>query len=79
MYVSFYNFWASGVSSPTFSRRRDELWSTNKKVVARILSYPKCSYTVSVSWLKSLRHVVLGYSLRSHSPAAIAARGISIT
>jgi len=49
-----------------------ELWSTNKKVVGRILTQPKCSYTVS--WRKSIRHAVLGlgYSFRSHSPAAIA-------
>jgi len=42
------------------------------------LTYPNC--TCTVSWRKSIRHMVLGlgYSLRSHSPAAIAARGISI-
>jgi len=40
---------------------RDELWSTNKKVIARILTYPNCSNTVS--WRKFIRHVVLWYSL----------------
>ena len=64
------------ISSPNFYRRRDELWSTNKKAIARILIYPKCLYIVS--WRTSLRLVVLGYSLRSHSPAAIAVRGISM-
>ena len=36
-----------GMSSPNFSRRRDRFWPTNKKVIARILIQPKCSYTVS--------------------------------
>ena len=40
----------------------------------KLLTYPTCTYTVS--WRKFIRHVVLGYSLRSHSPAAIAARRI---
>ena len=55
-----------GISSPNFySRResRDDLWSTNKKVIARILTHPKCSY--AVCWRKSIRHVVLGYSFWS--------------
>ena len=34
-----------------------------KKVIARILTHPKCSY--AVSWRKSIRHVVLGYSFWS--------------
>jgi len=46
-----------GISSPNFSRLRDELWSTNEKVMAHILTHPNCSYTVS--WRKSIRHVVL--------------------
>ena len=51
-----------GISSPNFFRRRDELWSTYKIVIARILTYPNCTYTVS--WRKFIRNVVLGYSLR---------------
>ena len=43
-----------GISSPNFYRRRDELWSTYKKVIARILTYPNCTYTVS--WRKFIRH-----------------------
>jgi len=56
--------WASitsglvGISSPKFSWRRGELWSTNENVWAQ-----KCSYTVS--WRKSIRHVVLEYSFWS--------------
>ena len=45
------------LSSPIFSRRRDKLWSTYKKVTALILTYPNCTYTVS--WRKFIRHVVL--------------------
>jgi len=45
-----------GIFSTNFSRPRDELWSTNEKVIAR-KSY-NCSYTVSWS-RKSIRHVVL--------------------
>ena len=47
-----------GIFSPNFSRPRDELWSTNEKVIARILIHPICSYAVSWS-CKSIRHVVL--------------------
>ena len=32
-----------GVFSQNFSRPRDELWSTNEKVIARILIHPNCS------------------------------------
>jgi len=69
--ISLYNFGASG--SILTTRRRDELWS-------KITSYSaKCSY--SGSWRKSLhiRHVVLRYSFRSHSPDDISAREISTT
>jgi len=45
------------IFSPNFSSPLDELWSTNEKVVACILIHPNCSY--SVSWRKSIRHVVL--------------------
>ena len=45
------------IFSTNFSRPRDELWSTNEKVVARILTHPNCSYTVSCH--KYIRHVVL--------------------
>ena len=44
-----------GIFSPNFFRPRDELWSTNEKVTARI--HPNCSY--SVSWRKSICQVVL--------------------
>jgi len=40
----------------TFGPRR-------KKVIARILTHPKCSY--AVCWRKPIRHVVLGYSFWS--------------
>jgi len=46
-----------GIFSPNFFRPRDELWSTNEKVTARILVHPNCSYTVS--WRKSICQVVL--------------------
>jgi len=46
-----------GIFSPNFSRPRDELSSTNEKVISRILIHPNCSYTVS--WRKSICHVVL--------------------
>ena len=36
-----------GIFSPNFLGPRDELWSTNEKVTARILIHPNCSYTVS--------------------------------
>jgi len=36
-----------GIFSPNFSRPHDELWSTNEKVIARILIHPYCSDTVS--------------------------------
>ena len=36
-----------GIFSPNFFTPRDELWSTNEKVTARILMHPNCSYTVS--------------------------------
>jgi len=36
-----------GIFSPNVFRPRDELWSTNEKVTARILIHPNCSYTVS--------------------------------
>ena len=61
-----FNVWASitsmlvGISSPNFYWRRDELWSTNKEVIAPTLTYPKCSCTVS--WRKSIRHVVFSGS-----------------
>ena len=45
------------IFSPNFFRPRDELWSTSEKVIARILIHPNCSYTVS--WRKSIRHVVI--------------------
>ena len=51
-----YNFGARGIFSSNFSRPRDELWSTNEKVIARILIHPNCSHTVS--WRQSIRHVV---------------------
>ena len=47
-----------GTLSSNFSRPRDELWSTNEKVLVRILIDPNCLYTVSWS-RKSIRHVVL--------------------
>jgi len=46
-----------GIFSPNFFRPRDELWSTNEKVTARILIHTKCSHTVS--WRKSICQVVL--------------------
>ena len=49
--------WLVGISSTIFSRVRDELWFTNKKVIARILTYPNCTNTES--WRKFIRHVVL--------------------
>ena len=61
--------WLVGISLPIFSMGRDELLSTNKKVIARILTYTNCTNTVS--WRKFIRHVVLWYSLSSHSPAAL--------
>jgi len=54
-----------GILSLNFSRPRDELWSTNEKVIARILIYPNCSYTVS--WRKSIRHVAL-FGVIRHLP-----------
>ena len=45
-----------GIFSPNFFRARDELWSTNEKVTARILIHPNCSY---VSWRNSICQVVL--------------------
>jgi len=46
-----------GIFSPNFFKPRDEVWSTNEKVTARILMHPNCSYTVS--WCKSISQVVL--------------------
>jgi len=49
--LSSYNFHASGnilTKLLQWGREsRDELWSTDKKVIARILTHPKCSYAVS--------------------------------
>ena len=63
----------AGIFSPNFSRPCDELWSTNETVIARMLIHPNCSYIASPygTWffLESF----------THSSAAIAARGISIT
>ena len=56
------------IASPTFCGRHDELWSTNKKVIARISTYPNCTYTIS--WRKSIRHVILRYSFWSHLSAS---------
>ena len=44
-----YNFGDSGNILSKLCRPRDELWSTNEKVIARILIYPNCSYILSSS------------------------------
>jgi len=54
-----------------------ELWSTNKKLQARIFTHPMCAF--SVRWCNSIRHVVLGYGFQGHSPGGVAAIGISTT
>jgi len=65
--MSSFNFHASGnilTKLLQWGREsRDELWCTNKKVIACILTHPKCSYTAS--WRRSIRHVVLWYSFWS--------------
>jgi len=53
------------------------MWWTlvhKQKSYSTHIAHLKCLYTVS--WRKSIRQVVLGYSFRSHLPVAIAARGI---
>jgi len=65
-----------GIFSPNFSRPRGELWSTNEKVIARILIDPPdlLVYRKLITQVYTTRG-----SFWSHSLAAIAARGISIT
>ena len=50
--------WGLGQAGMSYS-----VQNRSKNVWAQILTHPKCSYTVS--WRKSIRHVVLGYSFWS--------------
>jgi len=43
------------------------------------LKFSMCPYNFGASGSILILHVVLGYTFRSHSPAAIAVRGISTT
>jgi len=60
---------------PRWAKKIGELWSTNKIVLGLILTNPKCAFTVS--WRNFVRHVVLGYGFRSHSPWRCCERNFS--
>ena len=55
--LSLNDFHASANILTKLLQETGELWTTNKKVIARILTYLTCSYTVR--WRKFIRHVVL--------------------
>ena len=63
-----------GIFSPNFSRPRDELWSTNEKGFGAHIDPPELLVYCKLTQVHTPRG-----SFRSHSPAAIAARGISTT
>jgi len=78
---------------PRWAKKIGELWSTNKKVLGAHINqrYPKCMFSVSwqyppiylsfsyYCWRNSICHVVLRYGFPHHSPAGVAASGISTT